>query len=60
MQPAYSRHGEFSAADYHGDLGSGVGSNPHGWLPEMKVERTCCGSWIDGGRWYVFQARMTI
>jgi Tol biopolymer transport system component len=34
------------------------GAHPHRWLPEWKADRTCCGSWIDGGRWYVFQARV--
>jgi hypothetical protein len=34
------------------------GSRPHRWLPEWRPNRACCGSWIDGGRYFVFQAKV--
>jgi len=37
---------------------SADGSARHPWLPKWPADRTCCGSWIDGGRYYVFQARV--
>jgi len=37
---------------------SADGSARRAWLPEWPADRTCCGSWIDGGLYYVFQARV--
>jgi Tol biopolymer transport system component len=37
---------------------SADGSNPHPLLPGWKGDRACCGTWVDGGRHFVFSSRV--
>jgi Tol biopolymer transport system component len=34
------------------------GSNPHSLLPGWHADRSCCGTWVAGGRYFVFQAKV--